>query len=89
MGFLCGHLYLKLRSTPGGGSLKDNWKFELGLWLLIPASLLVLFSGFIFIKYDFEKPSVWLAIYAGVIKNLWITICGGFIYCMSSKVGCK
>lgn len=89
MGFLCGHFYLQLRSTPDGGNLKGKWKFELGMWLLIPAALLVLFSGFIFIKYDFEKPSVWLAIYAGMIKNLWILICGGFVCCMCFKVGCK
>lgn len=89
MGFLCGHFYLQSRSTPDGGNLKGKWKFELGLWLLIPAALLVLFSGFIFIKYDFEKPSVWLAIYAGMIKNLWIMICGGFVCCMCFKVGCK
>ncbi|KAH8411059.1 hypothetical protein KR222_011279 [Zaprionus bogoriensis] len=87
MGFLCGHLYLKLRSTPTTGNLQGNRKFESGFWLLIPAALLTLFSGFIFIKHDFEKPSVWLAIYAGLIKNLWILICGGFVCCMCCKVG--
>lgn len=89
MGFLCGHFYLKMRSSPGGFNLKGKWKSELGMWLLVPAALLVLFSGFIFIKYDFEKPSIWLAIYAGVIKNFWIMICGGFVCSMCCKVGCK
>ncbi|KAH8261004.1 hypothetical protein KR044_002117, partial [Drosophila immigrans] len=88
MGFLCGQLYLKLRSSPSkAGSLRGKWSLQLGVWLLIPAAMLVLLSGFIFIKHDFEKPSVWLALYAGIYKNLWIMICGGFVCCMCFKVG--
>ncbi|XP_017836319.1 nose resistant to fluoxetine protein 6 [Drosophila busckii] len=87
VGFLCGHFYLKMRSSISATAFKGNWKFELFLWLLIPASMLVLFSGFIFIKHDFSRPSIWLALYAGVYKNLWILICAGFVCCMCFKVG--
>ncbi|KAL7737531.1 hypothetical protein ACLKA6_007657 [Drosophila palustris] len=89
MGFLCGHLYLKVRSSPKADSYRGKWSWELGMWLLIPVATLVLLSGFIFIKHDFEKPSIWLAIYAGLYKNLWILICAGFVCCMCFKVGCK
>ncbi|XP_062135235.1 nose resistant to fluoxetine protein 6 [Drosophila sulfurigaster albostrigata] len=87
MGLLCGQFYLKFRSTSRGGSWRGKWSWQLSMWLLIPAALLVLLSGFIFIKHDFEKPSIWLALYAGIYKNLWIMICGGFVCCMCFKVG--
>ncbi|EDW58809.2 nose resistant to fluoxetine protein 6 [Drosophila virilis] len=87
MGFICGHLYLKQRSRPDSGSFKVKWQLELGMWLLVPAALLILCSGYIFIRHDFEKPSVWLALYAGIYKNLWILICAAFVSCMCYKVG--
>lgn len=89
MGFLCAQFYLKFRPLPEAKSSKGKWQLELGLWLLVLAILLILFSGYIFIKFDFEKPSIWLALYAGVYKNLWILICAGFVCCMCFKVGCK
>lgn len=89
MGFLCAQFYLKFRPLPEAKSSKGKWQLELGLWLLVLAILLILFSGYIFIKCDFEKPSIWLALYAGVYKNLWILICAGFVCCMCFKVGCK
>ncbi|EDW02479.1 GH19863 [Drosophila grimshawi] len=89
MGFLCAHLYLKSRSTPNGASYKGNSKLELGMWMLFLILFLILFSGFIFIRHDFEKPSIWLALYACLYKNLWILVCAGFVCCMCFKVGCK
>jgi len=89
MGFLCGHLYMKVKPSPKAASYSGKLSLELGMWLLIPVAMLVLLSGFIFIKHDFEKPSIWLAIYAGLYKNLWILICAGFVCCMCFKVGCK
>ncbi|KAH8370625.1 hypothetical protein KR093_004385 [Drosophila rubida] len=85
MGFLCAQLYLKLRCS--SSNLRRKWSLQLGLCLLIPAAMLVLFSGFIFIRHEFEKPSILLAFYAGIYKNLWIMICGGFVCCMCFKVG--
>ncbi|XP_017960684.1 nose resistant to fluoxetine protein 6 isoform X1 [Drosophila navojoa] len=87
MGFLCAQFYLKFRPLPEAKSSKSKWQLELGLWLLVLAILLILFSGYIFIKFDFEKPSIWLALYAGVYKNLWILTCAGFVCCMCFKVG--
>ncbi|XP_016978753.1 nose resistant to fluoxetine protein 6 [Drosophila rhopaloa] len=84
-GFLCGHYYLKKR--PQGLVLRGHLKFELTLWLLVPATLGVLFSGYIFIHQDFPKPSLWLALYAGVHKILWLLICAGFVSLMCCKVG--
>ncbi|XP_052841928.1 uncharacterized protein LOC128255991 isoform X2 [Drosophila gunungcola] len=85
LGFLCGHLYLKKR--PQGLVFRGNLKFELAMWLLVLATLGLLFSGYIFIRQDFAKPSLWLALYAGVHKNLWLLICAGFVFLMCCKVG--
>ncbi|XP_034652789.1 LOW QUALITY PROTEIN: nose resistant to fluoxetine protein 6 [Drosophila subobscura] len=85
LGFLCGNLYLNQRQS--GVIHRGQSKYELGLWLLVPAALGLLLSGYIFIKHDFEKPSLWLALYAGLYRNLWVLICGGFVYFMCCKVG--
>lgn len=84
-GFLCGHLYLNQRSNTA--ILRGHLKYELAMWLLVPAVLVMLFSGYIFIYYDFAKPSIWLAAYAGLYKNLWVLICAGFVFLMCCKVG--
>ncbi|XP_043947791.1 nose resistant to fluoxetine protein 6 [Drosophila biarmipes] len=84
-GFLCGHLYLEQRTRKV--MLRGLLKYELATWLLVLATLGVLFSGYIFIRQDFEKPSLWLALYAGLHKNLWLLICAGFVFLMCCKVG--
>ncbi|XP_044249262.1 nose resistant to fluoxetine protein 6 [Drosophila takahashii] len=84
-GFLCGHLYLEQRCRKV--VLRGLLKYELAMWLLVAATLGVLFSGYIFIRHDFEKPSFWLALYAGLHKNLWVLICSGFVFLMCCKVG--
>ncbi|XP_037717751.1 nose resistant to fluoxetine protein 6 isoform X3 [Drosophila subpulchrella] len=84
-GFLCGHLYLEQRSNKA--VLRGLLKYELAMWLLVMATLGVLFSGYIFIRHDFGKPSLWLALYAGLHKNLWLLICAGFVFLMCCKVG--
>ncbi|KRJ98190.1 nose resistant to fluoxetine protein 6 [Drosophila yakuba] len=84
-GFLCGHFYLRHRS--GKVELLGHLKYGLTMWLLVLATLGVLFSGYIFIRLDFAKPSLWLALYAGIHKILWVVICAGFVILMSCKVG--
>ncbi|KAH8236990.1 hypothetical protein KR038_001983 [Drosophila bunnanda] len=84
-GFICGHLYLSQRSK--AAILRGQLKYELAMWLLVLAGMVILFSGYIFIYYDFAKPSIWLALYAGLYKNLWVLICAGFVFLMCCKVG--
>ncbi|XP_017077600.1 nose resistant to fluoxetine protein 6 isoform X2 [Drosophila eugracilis] len=84
-GFMCGHVYLKQRSKKL--EFQGHLKYELAMWLLVLATLGVLFSGYIFINHDFAKPSLWLALYAGLHKNFWLLICAGFVLLMCSKVG--
>ncbi|KAH8284829.1 hypothetical protein KR054_001604, partial [Drosophila jambulina] len=86
-GFICGHLYLSQRSK--AAILRGQLRYELAMWLLVPAGLVILFSGYIFIYYDFAKPSIWLAVYAGLYKNLWVLMCAGFVFFMCNKVGGK
>ncbi|XP_063697874.1 nose resistant to fluoxetine protein 6-like [Culicoides brevitarsis] len=43
-----------------------------GIWyLVVPIAVGTLLSGFIFYENNFEKPSLWIAIYASVSKNSW------------------
>ncbi|XP_020815102.1 uncharacterized protein LOC110189393 isoform X2 [Drosophila serrata] len=84
-GFICGHLYLSQRSK--ATILRGQLKYKLAMWLLISAGLVILSSGYIFIYFDFAKPSIWLAVYAGLYKNLWVLICAGFVFLMSCKMG--
>ncbi|XP_023033314.1 nose resistant to fluoxetine protein 6 [Drosophila willistoni] len=86
-GFLSAQFYLKVRESGKCQKYRGQLKYELGVWVMLPLALLILLSGYIFIKYDFEKPSIWLAIYAGIYKNLWILICAGFVCCMCLKLG--
>ncbi|KAH8279262.1 hypothetical protein KR026_005093, partial [Drosophila bipectinata] len=84
-GFLGGHLYIHQRSSTV--VLRGKLRYELGMWLLVLAILGLLMSGYIFMRHDFAKPSLWLALYAGLHKNLWVLICAGFVFLMSCKVG--
>ncbi|KAH8372749.1 hypothetical protein KR009_004406, partial [Drosophila setifemur] len=84
-GLMCGQRYLRQRCSTI--IRRGQLKYELAMWLLVPATLGLLFSGYVFIRHDFAKPSVWSALYAGLHKNLWVLICAGFVSLMCCKVG--
>lgn len=46
-------------------------------------------SGYIFYAYDFEKPAIWIAIYAAVMKNLWGAFGTILVVGAALNTGCK
>ncbi|XP_055844030.1 nose resistant to fluoxetine protein 6-like [Episyrphus balteatus] len=57
------------------------------IFLTIPLPFLMLLSGHIFYKYKFMKPSVWIAIYAGLFRNIWAIWCCSLFLMMAFKIG--
>ncbi|XP_075145087.1 nose resistant to fluoxetine protein 6 [Haematobia irritans] len=68
--------------------LKDNKLFHITFYALIPAGILWLFSGHIFLQnYNEEDVRLWASIYASVQRNAWGLGLGAFIVGMSVKCG--
>lgn len=38
---------------------------------MIPVAFINLVSGYIFYEFEFEKPAVWIAVYASLSKSIW------------------
>lgn len=45
--------------------------FVLGFYAVFPVGLLAWLSAWLFYAYDFEKPALWIAIFAAFAKNIW------------------
>lgn len=56
---------------------------------MVPFGFIILLSGFIFYAYDFETPSVWMAVYAACSKNLWGIVIAIIIIGFSRGLGSK
>ncbi|XP_055921314.1 nose resistant to fluoxetine protein 6-like [Eupeodes corollae] len=53
----------------------------------LPLPFLMLLSGQIFYSFEFIKPSVWIAIYAGMFRNVWAIWCCSLVLLMAFKIG--
>lgn len=85
-GVIAGWMYFKLRTNKI--ELRNNRVFY-GAWVaVIPSAIAFLLSGFIFNEFQFEKPALWIAIYASLSKNLWGIFSAMFITGMAIGVGC-
>lgn len=58
-------------------------------WCMIPIAFLALLSGFLFYDNEFEKPSLWIAIYSAFIKNMWGIFGATVITGIALNTGCK
>ncbi|XP_055380069.1 O-acyltransferase like protein-like [Condylostylus longicornis] len=85
VGYILGKVLLKFEETHI--QLEKNFKFKLLWYINIPFALFVVFSGLIFYEIDFPKPSIFAAIYAGIIRNLWAVMSGILILGMAYKIG--
>lgn len=56
---------------------------------LLPIAFLGLYSGAIFYNNDFEKPAIWIAIYAAGMKSLWGIFGATLILGSALNTGCK
>ncbi|XP_063697878.1 nose resistant to fluoxetine protein 6-like [Culicoides brevitarsis] len=52
--------------------------FVFGFYAVFPVGLLAWLSAFLFYTYDFEKPALWIALFAVFSKNIW-GILGAFL----------
>lgn len=71
-----------------------QWRFlfqrlSIVWWCMIPIAFLALLSGFLFYDNEFEKPSLWIAIYSAFIKNMWGIFGATVITGIALNTGCK
>lgn len=59
------------------------------LWYsLLPIAFLGLYSGHYFYAYNFEKPAVWIAVYAACMKSLWGVFGATLVIGSALNTGC-
>ncbi|XP_058833427.1 nose resistant to fluoxetine protein 6-like [Topomyia yanbarensis] len=68
-GMITGLLYMHLKKR-NVNPVQKLW-FRILWYLVIPLSLASMLVHYIFYVNDFEKPSIWMAIYFPVMKNSW------------------
>lgn len=61
--------------------------FQLAWYSALPLAIGLLLSAYVFYAYDFEKPAVWIALYAAFSKNLWGVIFGVLFVGLALGVG--
>ncbi|XP_058123502.1 nose resistant to fluoxetine protein 6-like [Anopheles ziemanni] len=68
-GVVYGYLYYRVRTSDNKGNRSGFLKF---LWYMtVPCAMLTLMLSMIFYTNNFEKPSVWIAIFFPLHKNAW------------------
>ncbi|XP_031617702.1 nose resistant to fluoxetine protein 6-like [Contarinia nasturtii] len=69
LGMIAGLLYCKHKQ--GHIDLTKSKVLPVLWYSLLPIAFLGLYSGALFYANNFEKPAIWIAIYAAVMKSLW------------------
>ncbi|EAT32954.1 AAEL014803-PA, partial [Aedes aegypti] len=81
-GMLTGLVYLNLQKN-NINPVQKRW-FRIVWFLIVPTAIASLLIHYIFYVNDFEKPSLWMAIYFPVMKYTWGIFSGlfliGFVY---------
>uniref|UniRef100_A0A182SBI9 Acyltransferase 3 domain-containing protein n=1 Tax=Anopheles maculatus TaxID=74869 RepID=A0A182SBI9_9DIPT len=84
-GLMAGLMYHRLKRAD---FVAVRHKGFLVLWhASLPAAIVLLLSAYIFYAYDFEKPALWIAIYAALSKNLWGALFGVLFVGVAFGVG--
>ncbi|XP_055629971.1 nose resistant to fluoxetine protein 6-like [Toxorhynchites rutilus septentrionalis] len=68
-GLIAGLAYMKLKRSEC--DVRRHKLFLIAWYSGLPLAIMLLLSAYIFYAYDFEKPAIWIAIYAAFSKNLW------------------
>ncbi|XP_037888711.1 nose resistant to fluoxetine protein 6-like [Glossina fuscipes] len=82
IGFILADIYANCKDSDS----LNKW-IQLGFWLAFPAGFGFLFSRLFFIDSDIERPSLWLALYAGLYRKVFIAIAMWAIWAMFYKAG--
>ncbi|XP_037930475.1 uncharacterized protein LOC119665270 [Teleopsis dalmanni] len=88
-GIICSDVFLKLVNNNNNATQNYHriLKYKLAWWSLIPMFFVLISIGTLMMEQTFEKPSIFVAIFAGLYKNLWVIICGLFVFGMCFKMG--
>ncbi|XP_065086708.1 nose resistant to fluoxetine protein 6-like [Ochlerotatus camptorhynchus] len=84
-GLIAGLTYHKLKRSDF--NVRRHKPFLMVWYLALPMAIMLLLSAFMFYAYDFEKPAVWIALYAALSKNLWGLIFGVLFVGLAFGVG--
>ncbi|XP_053963743.1 nose resistant to fluoxetine protein 6 [Anastrepha ludens] len=84
-GFVTAELYMKLRKY--SKQYRGLMRYELSWWLLFPMAFGLLFGGAFFMSFEFENPSIWVALFASLYRNIWVLICCAVVFGMCLKLG--
>lgn len=63
--------------------------YNILFWLWIPLLFLNVLSGYIFFVNDFEKPAIWISIYAAIYRHVWGLGIAFILLGFGFRVGCK
>lgn len=61
--------------------------FVIAFYSLLPIGLLAFFAAYPFYAYDFEKPAIWIAVYASLSKNIWGMMGAVMMFGFIAKMG--
>ncbi|XP_067633298.1 nose resistant to fluoxetine protein 6 [Eurosta solidaginis] len=84
-GFVTAELYMRLRNN--ANKYHGFLKYELGWYLLFPFAFGLLFGAAFFMSSDLEQPSIVVALFASLYRNIWVLICCGLVLGMCLKLG--
>ncbi|XP_038121399.1 nose resistant to fluoxetine protein 6 [Culex quinquefasciatus] len=84
-GLIAGLAYRQLKRSEA--SVRQRKLFQLAWYSALPLAIGLLLSAYVFYAYDFEKPAVWIALYAAFSKNLWGVIFGVLFVGLALGVG--
>ncbi|XP_050094015.1 nose resistant to fluoxetine protein 6-like [Anopheles aquasalis] len=70
-GLMGGLMYRTLKHRGFDATDRHYKLFRILCFTTLPVAIAILFSAYLFYAYEFEKPALWIALYAGLCRNLW------------------
>uniref|UniRef100_A0A182FHE2 Acyltransferase 3 domain-containing protein n=1 Tax=Anopheles albimanus TaxID=7167 RepID=A0A182FHE2_ANOAL len=72
-GLIGGLMYRALKQRVGGidATGRHDKLFRILWYAAFPVAIAMLLSAYLFYAFEFEKPALWIALYAGLCRNLW------------------
>ncbi|XP_049542768.1 nose resistant to fluoxetine protein 6-like [Anopheles darlingi] len=70
-GLMGGLIYRSLKQRGFDAAGRRYKLFRILCYTALPVAIAMLLSAYLFYAYEFEKPAIWIALYAGFCRNLW------------------
>ncbi|ETN62656.1 hypothetical protein AND_005646 [Anopheles darlingi] len=70
-GLMGGLIYRSLKQRGFDVAGRRYKLFRILCYTALPVAIAMLLSAYLFYAYEFEKPAIWIALYAGLCRNLW------------------